>query len=317
MVMQSLIERAGHVGVYELDRFYQWGTPEDLRDYEAWAHNLRALDDFMPRVRDAKMHASLVVPMAGRGQRFVDQGYSDPKPLIDVAGRPMIQQAIACLPEPFARVLVAQREHVADPRFRATVANLPGNTQTVALDRVTEGQAITARLGVAGLGARVAHDRPLLFAPCDTGYLYDLETWLALERSADVELIVWTARDHLPAIWRPHMYGWVQVSPDGSIERVAVKQPVAGVPVADQQVITGTFWFRDAHTFLREVEMLVAANDRVRGEFYLDTIARRMVERGARVRAFKVDKYIPWGTPEELKTFDYWNAVHRGGRVVQ
>jgi hypothetical protein len=53
----------------------------------------------------------------------------------------------------------------------------------------------------------------------------------------------------------------------------------------------------------------------VNGEFYLDTIARRMVERGGRVRAFKVDKYVPWGTPEELKTFDYWNAVHRSARA--
>lgn len=313
-LMQLLIERGGNVGVYALDRFYQWGTPEDLRDYEAWACAMRVLDEFMVRVRAGKMRASLIVPMAGRGQRFVDQGYRYPKPLIDVAGRPMIQQALACLPEPFARVLVAQREHAADPRFAATVANLPGNTETVVLDQVTEGQAITARLGVT---AGVALDQPLLFAPCDTGYLYDLDAWLALERAADAELIVWTASDHLPAIWRPHMYGWVLVSSDGSIERVAVKQLVDGAAVARQQVITGTFWFRDAHTFLREVEALVTANDRVNGEFYLDTIARRMVERGARVRVFKVDKYIPWGTPEELRTFDYWNAVHRAGRVVQ
>ncbi|HKP56535.1 MAG TPA: hypothetical protein VJV78_07445 [Polyangiales bacterium] len=316
MLMQLAIEQGAKVGVYELDRFYQWGTPEDLRDYEAWARSMRALDAFSQKVRGAKSRASLVVPMAGRGQRFVDQGYSDPKPLIDVAGKPMIQQSLACLPQPEARVLVAQREHAAAPRFRAAVSELAGRTETIVLDQVTEGQAITARLGVVdGAKPRVALDRPLLFAPCDTGYLYDIEAWLALERAADAELIAWTAGDHLPAIWRPQMYGWAQVSPQGFIERVAVKQPVAGVDIAQQQVITGTFWFRDAHTFLREVEALVAADDRVNGEFYLDTITRRMVERGARVRAFKVDKYVPWGTPEELKTFDYWNAVHRGSRA--
>jgi NDP-sugar pyrophosphorylase family protein len=318
MLMQLLIEQGGRVGVYELDHFFQWGTPEDLRDYEAWGKAMRSLDDFLPAARTASTRASLVVPMAGRGQRFVDQGYRDPKPLIDVAGRPMIHQALDCLPRPAARVLVAQREHAADARFIATVAELPGETQVVELDRVTEGQAITARLGVSdGDKARIDLSAPLLFAPCDTGYVYDAAAWKALVQGSDADLIVWSARGHLPAIWRPQMYGWMAVAADGLVKEVAVKQLVDGVPAAEQEVVTGTFWFRDGTTFLREVAALVADDDRVNGEFYLDTIARRMIECGARVRAFTVEKYMPWGTPEELRTFDYWNAVHRGGRAVR
>ena len=279
---------------------------------------MHKLDGFLPEARAAHTTSSLVVPMAGRGQRFVDQGYADPKPLISVAGRPMIHQALDTLPQPSARVLVAQREHAADARFRATVAELAGKTQVVSLDRVTEGQAITARLGLdEGVTAGLDLTRPVLFAPCDTGYVYDVALWKELEREADSELIVWSARGHLPAIWRPHMYGWLSVGQHGAIERVAVKQLVEGVSAAEQEVVTGTFWFRDGHAFLREVEALVADNDRVNNEFYIDTIARRMVARGAKVRAFTVEKYMPWGTPEELKTFDYWNAVHRGGRALK
>jgi NDP-sugar pyrophosphorylase family protein len=318
MLMQLIIAQGGNVGIYELDHFFQWGTPEDLRDYDGWAGAMRALDGFFPAARAQSSRASLVVPMAGRGQRFVDQGYADPKPLIDVAGRPMIHQALDCLPPPSERVLVAQREHARDERFRNTVRELPGETQVVELDGVTEGQAITARLGVVdGETPRVDLDKPILFAPCDTGYVYDVAAWKALEAETDAELVVWSAKGHLPALWRPQMYGWLQVADDGSVEKVAVKKQVEDVPAAEQHVVTGTFWFRDGHTFLREVEALVAADDRVNNEFYLDTIARRMIERGARVRAFTVDKYMPWGTPEELKTFDYWNAVHRGGKPVR
>lgn len=317
MLMQLLIEQSGRVGVFELDHFYQWGTPEDLGDYESWSSAMGSIDAFLEAARAATTSASLVVPMAGRGQRFVDQGYSDPKPLIDVAGRPMIQRVLECLPRPSSRVLVAQREHAAASRFRDLVGALPSRTQVVELEDVTEGQAITARLGVLdGDLARLDLARPLLFAPCDTGYLYDLAVWQEHEQTSDDELIVWSARDHLPALWRPQMYGWLHVSADGLVRRVAVKQLVEGVAAAEQQVVTGSFWFPNAHTFLREVEALVADDDRVNGEFYLDTIARRMVERGARVRAFTVDKYLPWGTPEELKTFNYWNEVHRGGREL-
>jgi len=37
---------------------------------------------------------NIVIPMAGRGQRFVESGYDKPKPMIDVVGVPMIKRVI-------------------------------------------------------------------------------------------------------------------------------------------------------------------------------------------------------------------------------
>ena len=312
MVMQRLIAEGGRVGVHPLDHFYQWGTPEDLRDYEGWSRGMGRLDAFVADVRAARSRASQVIPMAGRGQRFVDRGYADPKPLIDVAGQAMIAQAVACLPTPAARVLVAQRDHAAGARFREATARLRPAPEVVALDGVTEGQACTAALGVA----RVDPDAPVLVAPCDTGYVYDVEAWLAQEAAGDADAVVFGARGHLPALWGPASYGWMEVDAAGRVRRVAVKETVSGVDRAEQQVVTGTFWFRDAALFARETAAMVAADDRVNGEFYVDTIARRMVAAGARVKCFTVEKYMPWGTPDELRTFEYWNDVFRGGRPM-
>ncbi|MFO0669370.1 MAG: NTP transferase domain-containing protein [Polyangiaceae bacterium] len=312
MAIQVLIEEGKKTGVYPLKHFYQWGTPDDLRDWEGWASGMRALDGFYAAARKTRSRAAHVIPMAGRGQRFADRGYTDPKPHIDTAGAPMIAQALACLPVPSQRVLVAQREHAEDARFKKTVAELPSPTRIIELDRVTEGQACTAALGIEGLPA----DQPVLFAPCDTGYVYDVEALQKLEASGDYDLVVFAAKGHLPAIWRPQMYGWMEVGADRNVRRVAVKKLVDGVPANEQQVVTGTFLFKDVATYQREYDALLAANDRVNNEFYIDTIARRMVESGKRVIAFTVDKYMPWGTPEELQTFQYWNDVFRGGKVV-
>lgn len=313
MLMQSFIEEGLRVGVYELDRFFQWGTPEDLRDYERWAHTMRSLGSF-DAPSSCRTSGTCVVPMAGRGKRFRDQGYIDPKPLVDVGGQPMIQRVLSCLPEAERRIVVALGEHAEDPRLAAAIEAVPGPTKLVRLEEMTEGQAITAKVGVVqGMDKALGMTGPVLFAPCDSGYLYNVDAWLDAQ-SADVDLLVWSAKDHLPAIWRPQMYGWLAVDERGDVRQVAVKRPVPDVPSAEQHVITGTFWFRDVKAFLREVDEMQASDDRVNGEFYLDTIARRMVERGARVRAFCVDKYIPWGTPEELRTFNYWNQVHRSGR---
>ncbi len=310
-VMQKLIEAGGHVGVHPLKHFYQWGTPDDLRDYEGWATAMRGLDRHLASLTKAHSGASQVIPMAGRGQRFVDQGYADPKPLIETAGRPMIAQAMAFLPRPTERVLIAQKGHAEDERFLKVVKALKPAANVISLDKVTEGQACTAKIGAE----KVNLDAPVLFAPCDTGYSYDLSTWLDMEQAVDADLIAWTARGHLPALWRPQMYGWLH-APEGVVKAVAVKKQVEGVPPAEQEVVTGTFWFKSARMFLEETEGMIADDDRVNGEFYIDTLVRRMMENGKRVRSFTVQKYIPWGTPEELKTFQYWNEVFRDGKPL-
>ena len=58
---------------------------------------------------------NIVVPMAGRGQRFVDAGYRVPKPLIPVHGVPMIRLVIANLMprRPHRFIFICQREHLA------------------------------------------------------------------------------------------------------------------------------------------------------------------------------------------------------------
>jgi len=55
---------------------------------------------------------NVIIPMAGRGKRFEDAGYSFPKPLIDVNGKPMIQIIIENLNLTAKHIFICQEEHV-------------------------------------------------------------------------------------------------------------------------------------------------------------------------------------------------------------
>lgn len=310
--MQRLVAAGKRVGVYPLDRFYQWGTAEDLDDYTAWARAMRSIDGFLADVARASSRSVHVIPMAGLGERFSRAGVCLPKPLAPVAGAPMFERAIQSLPVPARRVLVARAEHTRAEDFVAALARLPGATEVVSLDALTDGQATSAALGAA----RVDADSPLLIAPCDGGYLYDPAALAALEADAEVDVAVFSAKGHLPARWRPAMYGWLTADAARRVEAVAVKELVPGVDPARQEVLTGTFWFRSRALYDALYARLRASGERVRGELYVDAMARLAVADGLRVRAFAVEKFIPWGTPEELATFDYWNDVFRGARPL-
>lgn len=312
MAIQRMIESGGSVGVFPLQRFFQWGTPEDLRDYESWARAMRELDTYASKIALFKAEWAQIIPMAGRGVRFSSRGYADPKPFIDTGGAPMITQALSCLPIPQSCTLIALKEHCDHRRFPEIIERFSETDRVVRIDEMTEGQACTAMLGLSDLKPSL----PVLIGTCDTGYIYDPEKLKALYEEAGWDLIVFAAKDYLQATWRPAMYGWMSVREDGSVRRIAVKTQVEGEDPFEQQVITGTFLFKNVAAYLQEYRALLEENDRVNGEFYIDTIARRMVDAGKRVVAFTVTKYIPWGTPEELMTFQYWNEVFREGRAA-
>ena len=302
-----LVKQGQATGRFPLRFFHQWGTPEDLRTWQTWQRGLARLNaQCVDAARQASLSTQLVL-MAGRGQRFVSDGATLPKPFMPVAGRAMVAQGLSLLPPPRRRVVVVRAEHVgllADLRLDNAALDV------VALGEVTEGQAISADLGLA----QVPSQSPVLVVPCDAGQVFNLGKWQALEARDDVDLVVFTAPWHQPAQWHPQSYGWADVAPDDRVRAIAVKQPVAGVPLAQQHVLTGQFWAPDATRLRAAIADLVAADERVNGEFYLDSVARRLVAQGARVWAMPVDLWLSWGTPQEVADFRYWNALFRNDR---
>ena len=243
----------------------------------------------------------LVVPMAGLGSRFADAGYTLPKPLIPIAGVPMVVRAVRDLPPAERTVFVCHPEHVARCQIdRALAEHFPG-CHTVVAPGLTDGQACSVRLA----GARLEAEQPVLVAACDNTHLFDRTRFARLTADPGVDCMVWTYRHDPRVLVRPEWYGWVHVGEDDRVLEVSVKRPLSTSPL-DDHVVSGCFWFRTARLMLSAIDRLVAANQRVNGEFYLDSVANVLVTEGRRVLAFEVDKYIGWGTPQDLEDYLRW-----------
>jgi hypothetical protein len=52
----------------------------------------------------------------------------------------------------------------------------------------------------------------------------------------------------------------------------------------------------------------VARNGRINGEFYIDACINDAVALGLRCHLFEVDSFLSWGTPNDLRTFEYWQS---------
>ena len=89
---------------------------------------------------------NVLIPMAGHGSRFSQAGYTFPKPLIEVNGKPMIQVVVENLNIDAHYVFIVQKEHYEKYQLKYMLNMIAPGCDVVQVDGVTEGAACTTLL---------------------------------------------------------------------------------------------------------------------------------------------------------------------------
>ncbi|WP_316151105.1 sugar phosphate nucleotidyltransferase [Cupriavidus sp. BIC8F] len=303
LAYKPLFKAGQPVAVYPLQHFMQWGTPEDVAEYEGWSTVFRKLLESEQARSDA---GTVVVPMAGLGQRFADQGYAVTKPLIPVSGQPMVLQATHDLPAAQRYGFVLRADMPGHESIARTLTHAYPGAHIETIETVTEGQGCTALIGMeATARATGSLPGPITFGACDNGVLYNQARLRALIDDPAVDVIVWGVRGHANAARQPQMFGWIDAS-DRIIKQISVKTAL-GSPATDP-IVVGTFTFKRPSDFRHAMDRLIARNGRINGEFYIDACINDAIAIGLKCHLFEVESFISWGTPNDLRIFEYWQS---------
>ena len=303
-----------------VEYFCQWGTPEDMQEFVYWTDLIRK-SEAAPHTGGAEspgaeeeMQGRILIPMAGAGQRFADAGYTIHKPAIMTVDRatgqekPMVVCATKDLPGVAADgsnvIYVDRNFHQTDGVEDAIRAWYP-QAAFITVDHLTEGQACTCMLAEPYLDP----EQPLLIAGCDNGMDIDRDAFDALTKECDC--IVFTYRHNEAVLANPNAYGWMIADADGNITGTSIKKAISDRPMEDPAVVA-TFWFRRAAVFIEATKKMIAENDRINGEFYVDQTVKHVLDLGYRAKIFDIDRYVGWGTPADYegyqKTWNYFKA---------
>ena len=117
----------------------------------------------------------ILIPMAGEGSRFAKEGYTFPKPLIDVAGKPMIQRVVENLDFDAEYIFLVRKTHIE--KYHGLLSTLKritnGRCRHVVVDGLTEGAACTALLA----SEMIDTDESLLIANSDQIISYEKQNF--------------------------------------------------------------------------------------------------------------------------------------------
>ena len=302
LVYNLLVNDGLDISIYEIQHMLQWGTPEDVEEYKMWSDYFQNLIS-ENKSFEAKKDSLTLIPLAGRGSRFSKKGYTKPKPLIDVSGKPMVIQASNALPKSDRYTFVTLNEHVKKYSVDKVIQDYFPKSKIISIENVTEGQAITCSLGL--IEEKI--DSSLLISASDNGIIYNHDKYNMIINNLEVDAVVFTFRGHVSSKNKPEMYGWVEVDNLDNVKSVSVKSPISENPYNDHAIV-GTFWFRKIEYFNSALNSLIDKDIRVNNEFYVDSLINELVKKGRNVKIFEVDNYLCWGTPNDYETFVYWQS---------
>ena len=247
--------------------------------------NVETISKISPKWQGDKMN--VLIPMAGAGSRFEQAGYTFPKPLIDVNGKPMIQQVVENLNIEARHIFIVQKSHYEKYSLKHTLNLISPNCEIVQVEGLTEGAACTTLLAKEFIN----NDEPLVLANSDQYVEWDSNQFMYASMSDDIDASILTFHSTHPK------WSYAKLNEDGFVVEVAEKKPISN------NATVGIYFWKRGRDYVDSAETMIRKNIRVNNEFYVCPVYNEALLRGARVKTFHIDRMWGLGTPEDLDTF--------------
>lgn len=239
----------------------------------------------LPKWKDEKMN--VLIPMAGAGSRFEKAGYTFPKPLIEVNGKPMIQVVVENLNIEANFIFVVQKDHREKYNLDSFLKLLQPNCKIVETDGLTEGAACTALLAKE----HIDNNGPLFFANSDQFVEWDSNEFFYKMNETDSDGGIVSFKATHPK------WSFAKVSQEGIVTEVAEKNPIS------DNATVGFYYWKKGSDFVKYAKQMIEKNIRVNNEFYVCPVFNQAVEANLKIRLFEIEKMWGLGTPEDLNNY--------------
>jgi HAD superfamily hydrolase (TIGR01509 family) len=235
---------------------------------------------------------NVLIPMAGEGSRFAKAGFTFPKPLIEVNGKPMIQVVIENLNIDANFIFLVRKEH--DDKFNITsmLKAIVPDCKVVLVDKLTEGAACTTLLAKE----LIDNDNSLLIANSDQFLEWEsCEFYHSVNTSVDGSIL--TFENYHPK------WSYAKLDEDGNVLHVAEKE------VISNKATVGIYYFAKGSDYVKYAEQMIEKDIRYgqsfngTGEFYVAPVYNEAIADGKIIKTFDIKKMWGLGTPSDLEDF--------------
>ena len=235
--------------------------------------------------RDAKLN--VLIPMAGAGSRFAEAGYTFPKPLIEVNGKPMIQAVVDNLNMEANFIFIVQEDHYEKYNLKYMLELIAPGCKIVKTKGLTEGAACTTLLAKHLINS----SDPLVIANSDQYVEWNSNECMYAFKADGVDGGILTFKATHPK------WSYAKIGEDGFVSEVAEKK------VISENATVGIYYWKHGKDYVKYAEQMISKDTRVNNEFYVCPVFNEAIADGKKIRVKTVPRMWGLGTPEDLDNY--------------
>ena len=235
----------------------------------------------------------IIMPMAGEGSRFLKEGWTTPKPLIELKGTPLFIHAINSvtidgIPMKFS--FIVRQEHIDNYKIDQQIKAILPNANIFSVLKTTRGAVETCLMAESV----ISEDDGIIVMDCDLefrseAYINGIRQILEKPmEKVDGGMLV-SFESNLPK------YSYAEIDKDNRVIRTAEKE------VISNHALCGAYFFSTGKGFLNAAHRLINEQNFSKPEFYVSLLYNYLLQNGETVLLAKIEQYFSYGTPEELK----------------
>ena len=235
---------------------------------------------------------NILIPMAGAGSRFLNEGFEEPKPLIKVNGKTLIEHSVESLNLEGNYIFITRKydNHKYNSQLSELIKSIKPSSAEIQLDELTAGAAQTC------LAAKLLIDdnSPLVITNCDQRLEWDSEKFASFLKDSDNDGVIGTHENNSPK------HSYALVDSNNYVTSIHEKKPVSN------KALIGLHHWRRGSDFVKSADDLVrnfSQNGSV--ECYISETYNSLINNGLKIQAYDIspNEYIPLGTPFDLSVY--------------
>jgi dTDP-glucose pyrophosphorylase len=230
---------------------------------------------------------NILIPAAGAGSRFAKNGYTFPKPLIDVNGKPMIQVVVENLSIEGNYIYIVQKEHYDKYNLKYLLNMITPNCTIIIVDHITEGAACTTLLAKEYIN----NNQPLLLANSDQYVQWSSVEFMYAMGAGNTDGGILTFKSTHPK------WSYAKLDEELNISEIAEKKVISDIATV------GVYYWSTGSDYVKYAEQMISKDIRVNNEFYVAPVYNEAIADNKKFKTFDVDKMWGLGTPEDLQQF--------------
>tara|TARA_R100000315_G_C5228750_1_gene139710 strand:- start:625 stop:1452 length:828 start_codon:yes stop_codon:yes gene_type:complete len=251
----------------------------------------------------------IIVPMAGTGNRFVQAGYTDPKPLIKVMGKRVIEYILDAFSDEDEFVFICNEKHLQETDMEKILLELKPNSKVVSMPLHKYGPVYT----VQQVYDDIMDDEEVIVTYCDNPFVWDRDDFTKYVDDNNLDGCVLSHSGFHPHTLNNTKMAFMKMN-GGMLEEIKEKECYTDDPMSEH-ASTGTYYFKKGSYIKKYFDEAVEKNINYNGEFYVTLVYNLLVQDGLRVSCYDTPFALVMGTPEEVENMEAWKSIIEKGQV--